>query len=40
MRNVGIEGDFIIIFENTTPAYTRSDVIDVTPMVKSKLGIL
>lgn len=40
VRNVGIEGDFIIIFENTTPAYTRSDVIDVTPMVKSKLGIL
>lgn len=39
IQNVGIDGDFIIIFENTPTVYTRSDVIDVTPLVKAKLGV-
>lgn len=39
IQNVGIDGDFIIIFENTPTVYTRSDVVDVTPLVKAKLGV-
>ncbi len=39
IQSVGIDGDFIIIFENTPTVYTRSDVVDVTPLVKAKLGV-
>lgn len=39
IRSVGVDGDFIIIFENTPTVYTRSDVVDVTPLVKAKLGV-
>lgn len=39
IKSVGIDGDFIIIFENAPTVYTRADVIDVTPLVKTKLGV-
>lgn len=39
IKSVGIDGDFIIIFENAPTVYTRADVVDVTPLVKAKLGI-
>lgn len=38
VRQVGDEGDFIMIFENTSPVYIRRDVVDVTPLVKEKLA--
>ena len=37
LRCVGQEGDYIIIFETTTPAYVRADVVDVTPKVLETL---
>lgn len=39
INSVGQEGDFIIIFENAPAVYTRGDVVDVTPLVKAKLGV-
>lgn len=39
IKSVGIDGDFIIIFENTPTVYTRADVVDVTSLVKAKLGV-
>lgn len=36
---VGAEGSFTMIFENVMPVFTGSDVVDVTPLVKSKLGL-
>lgn len=39
IKSVGAEGNFTMIFENVNPLYTGTDVIDVTPQVKAKLGI-
>lgn len=39
IKSVGIDGDFIIIFENAPTVYTRADVVDVTSLVKAKLGV-
>lgn len=39
IQSVGAEGSFTMIFENMIPLYTGSDVIDVTPLVKAKLGV-
>lgn len=39
IQSVGAEGNFTFIFENVVPLYTGSDVVDVTPLVKAKLGI-
>ncbi|MCC8071890.1 MAG: OmpH family outer membrane protein [Bacteroidales bacterium] len=36
---VGDEGGFTMIFENMVPIYTGKDVVDVTPLVKAKLGL-
>lgn len=38
VRQVGVEGDYVIIFEGTAPVYVRYDVVDVTPYVKEKLA--
>jgi len=40
IRQVGDEGDFIIIFENTAPVYVRGDVVDVTSLVMDKLSAM
>ena len=39
IQSVGAEGNFTFIFENVVPLHTGSDVVDVTPLVKAKLGI-
>lgn len=39
IQSVGAEGSFTMIFENMIPLYVGSDVIDVTPLVKTKLGV-
>lgn len=39
IKTVGAEGKFTMIFPEGTPAYVSSDVIDVTPQVKAKLGV-
>lgn len=39
IQSVGQEGNFTFIFENTIPVYVGGDVVDVTPMVKTKLGV-
>ncbi len=36
---VGKEGGFTFIFENMVPVYTGESVIDVTDLVKAKLGV-
>lgn len=36
---VGNEGGFVFIFDKNQPAFTGADVVDVTPLVKSKLGL-
>ncbi len=36
---VGKEGNFTFIFEDMVPVYTGNDVVDVTDLVKAKLGI-
>lgn len=36
---VGSEGGFTMIFEAMVPIYTGSDAVDVTPLVKAKLGL-
>ena len=38
LRQVGEEGDFLIIFNVEAPAYMRSDVIDVNRLVIDKLA--
>lgn len=38
VRQVGVEGDYIIIFEGTAPVYVRQDVVDVTSYVREKLA--
>lgn len=39
IKAVGDEGNYTFIFENLAAAYTGRDVVDVTPLVKTKLGI-
>ncbi|MCI9608167.1 MAG: OmpH family outer membrane protein [Muribaculaceae bacterium] len=36
---VGKEGSYTFIFENMVPVYTGESVVDVTPLVKTKLGV-
>lgn len=36
---VGAEGGFTMIFESYVPVYIGTDAVDVTPMVKAKLGL-
>ncbi|MCM1293550.1 MAG: OmpH family outer membrane protein [Bacteroides sp.] len=37
IRQVGDEGGFVMIFEDTSPVYVRGDVVDVTDLVLSKM---
>ena len=39
IQSVGAEGGFTFIFENMMPVYVGTDVTDVTPLVKTRLGI-
>lgn len=39
IKAVGAENGFTMIFPLGTAAYTSADVIDVTPLVKTKLGV-
>lgn len=39
IQTVGEEGNFTFIFENMVPIYIGKDVVDVTSLVKSKLGL-
>lgn len=39
IKAVGAENGFTMIFPEGAAAYTSTDVIDVTPMVKTKLGV-
>ena len=39
IKAVGAEGGYTMIFPVGTAAYTASDVVDVTPLVKTKLGV-
>lgn len=39
IQAVGKENNYTFIFENQTAVYTGTDVVDVTPLVRQKLGI-
>lgn len=39
IKAVGDEGSYTFIFENLVPVYVGKDVVDVTPLVKNKLGL-
>jgi len=39
IKGVGASGNYTMIFENMLPLYTGSDVEDITPQVKSRLGL-
>lgn len=39
IQTVGADGKYTFIFENVMPIYTGTDVVDVTPEVKTALGI-
>ncbi len=39
IQSVGAEGNYTFIFENGMSLYTGTDVTDVTPLVKTRLGI-
>ncbi|MCH5245105.1 MAG: OmpH family outer membrane protein [Muribaculaceae bacterium] len=39
IKAVGDEGSYTFIFENLVPVYVGRDVVDVTPLVKAKLGL-
>lgn len=39
IKAVGTEGGFTMILPLGTAAFTSNDVIDVTPLVKTKLGV-
>lgn len=39
LNAVGAEGGFTMIFESYVPLYVGSDAVDVTPLLKTKLGI-
>ena len=39
IKAVGQENNFTFIFTNEVPAYVGTDVVDVTPLVKTKLNV-
>ena len=39
IQSVGAEGNYTFIFENGMSLYTGTDVTDVTPLMKARLGI-
>lgn len=39
IQSVGAEGGFTFIFDNVVPLYVGTDVTDITPLVKTRLGI-
>lgn len=39
IQAVGKEGNFTFIFENQVPVYIGADVVDVTALVRAKLGL-
>ncbi|MDE5806141.1 MAG: OmpH family outer membrane protein [Paramuribaculum sp.] len=39
IQSVGTEGGYTMIFENGISLFTGKDVVDVTPQVKTKLGV-
>ena len=39
IQAVGTENGFTFIFPDVVPVYTGATVVDVTPMVKAKLGV-
>lgn len=39
IQSVGAEGGYTFIFENQMPVYVGTDVTDITPTVKARLGI-
>lgn len=39
IQSVGAEGNYTFIFENVQPIYVGTDVTDVTPIVKTRLGL-
>ncbi|MCM1356168.1 MAG: OmpH family outer membrane protein [Staphylococcus sp.] len=39
IQSVGAEGNYTFIFENVQPIYVGTDVTDVTPVVKTRLGL-
>jgi outer membrane protein len=39
IKAVGSENNFTMIFQDMIPSYVGSDVIDVTPQVRAKLGL-
>ncbi len=39
IQSVGAEGNYTFVFENMMPIYTGTDVTDITPLVKTRLGI-
>jgi len=39
IQSVGSEGGFTFIFDNVVPLYVGTDVTDITPLVKTRLGI-
>lgn len=39
IKAVGDEGDYVFIFENLLPVYSGKNVVDCTPLIKSKLGV-
>ena len=39
VKAVGAEENFTMVFENVMPVYIGADVVDITPKVKTRLGI-
>ena len=39
IKAVGAESNFTMIFQDMIPSYIGSDVVDVTPQVRAKLGL-
>ena len=39
IQTVGAEGGYTFVFETMVPVYVGTDVTDITPLVKTRLGI-
>ena len=39
IQAIGAEGNYTFVFENMVPVYVGTDVTDITPTVKTRLGI-
>ena len=39
IKGEGAAGNYTMVFENMVPIYTGSDVEDITPKVKARLGL-